>query len=80
MYNDTASNSTGYPKNRTDVWNGSGIYSSNNFESLPLVIDDSYGDFRYINTNFMYQNDNRNFLLNAACQRSAIPCRALIFL
>jgi hypothetical protein len=56
MYNDTASNSTGYLKNGTGVWNGSGIYSSSNVESLPLVIDDSYRDFRYVNINFMYQN------------------------
>jgi hypothetical protein len=80
IYNDTASNSTGYPQNRASDWNGSEIYTSNNVESLPLVINDSYRDFRYVNINFIYQNDKRNFLLNATCQRSAIPCKTLMFL
>jgi hypothetical protein len=80
IYNDTASNSTGYAKNGASVWNGSGLNSSNNVESLPFVINDSYRDFRYVNINFIYQNDTRNFLLNTAYQRSAIPCKDLMFL
>lgn len=66
--NDTASNSTGYPENRASVWNGSEIYSSNDVESL--VINESYRDFRYVNINFIYQNDKRSFLLNATISHS----------
>jgi hypothetical protein len=80
MYNDTVSNSTGYPKNRASVWNDSGIYSSNNVESLSLVINDSYRDFGYVNINIICQNDKRNLLLNAVCQRAAIQCKVLMFL
>jgi hypothetical protein len=80
VYNDTASNSTGYPKNGASVWNDSGIYSNNGVELLPLVINDSYRDFRYVYINFIYQNDKRNVFLNEACQRSVIPCKALMFL
>lgn len=65
VYNDTMTNSTGYLKNRTHEWNGSRIYSSNDIESLSLVINDSYSDFGYVNVNFVYQSERGNVLLTA---------------
>jgi hypothetical protein len=63
IYDDTMSNSTDSPKNRPHVWNDSGIYSSNNLETLSLMINDSYKDNRYININFVCKNDQRNILV-----------------
>jgi hypothetical protein len=58
-YDDPVTNSTGSPKNGTSMWNDSGIYSGNSLESLSLVINDSYGNYRYININFMCKNDKK---------------------
>lgn len=51
IYDDTMSNSTDSPKNRPHVWNDSGIYSSNNLETLSLMINDSYKDNRFTENN-----------------------------
>jgi len=45
------------------MWNDSVIYSGTNLEPLSLVINDSYGDYRYSNINFMCKNDKRNILV-----------------
>jgi len=63
LYDDTVTNSTGSSKNRAHMWNDSVIYSGTNLEPLSLVINGSYGDYRYININFMCKNDKRNILV-----------------
>jgi len=63
FHNDVVTNSTGSSKNRTHMWNDSVIYSGTTLEPLSLVINDSYGDYRYSNINFMCKNDNRNILV-----------------
>jgi hypothetical protein len=63
LYDDTVTNSTGFPKNRAHMWNDSVIYSGTNLEPLSLVINESYGDYRYINISLMCKNDKRNIVV-----------------
>jgi hypothetical protein len=42
----------------THMWNDSVNYSGTHLESLSLVINDSYGEYRYININSMCKYDN----------------------
>ena len=61
------------------MWNDSVIHGGTNLEPLSLVINDSYGDYRYINVNFMCKNDKRNILVTVGKQRTTVQYRMLMF-
>jgi hypothetical protein len=79
LYNDTLTNTTGSSKNGAHMWNDSVIHGGTNLEPLSLVINDSYGDYRYINVNFMCKNDKRNILVTVGKQRTTVQYRMLMF-